>query len=272
MVQALAASGQTVVICCAVDNMGLTIDLTELDGAAFILKRKNGGYDFAVWAATLARMPQLWFAKRLLFVNDSILGPLDGFQRTMERVRSSDADFLALTESFEIRHHTQSYFFALQNKAMDTPEVRMFWQQVHVEKTKSAVIEKYEAGLLHHLRDVAGLKTEVLFSYNFLFPGIDWSVIKSQNPTLYLWEHLINSGFPFVKVELLHVNPGKLNIAHWPPIVTLHGGDVDIFYKHLAKIRETRGRPRSRFSRMTPSAALLRGLMRVRRLVMHLLH
>ncbi len=265
MVGALAASGQTVVVCCAVENLGLRVDLEGLDGAAFIVKRKNGGYDFAVWAAILAKMPELWSAKRLLFVNDSILGPLDGFDSTLERLRASDADFLALTESFEIRHHTQSYFFVLQNKGMSSAEVRTFWRQVRVEKTKSAVIEKYEVGLLQLMRDVAGLKTEVLFSYDFLFPGTDWSAVKMQNPTLYLWEHLINSGFPFVKAELLHANPHNFNIAHWQPLVALHGGDVSIFQKHLAMMRETRGLPRPKPSRWITGTALLRGLMRAGR-------
>ena len=241
MVAALAASGQTVVVCCAVDDLGFSIDLAGLDGAAIIVKQKNGGYDFAVWAAILAKMPELWSAKRLFFVNDSILGPLDGLDRTLERLRASNADFLALTESFEHRHHTQSYFFVLQNKAMSSAVVRTFWRQVRVEQTKLAVIKKYELGLLNHMRDVAGLEVEVLFSYDFLFPGTDWSAIKIQNPTHNLWEHLISSGFPFVKAELLFVNPLGINIAHWPPIVALRGGDVQMFKTHLAKMRETRG-------------------------------
>lgn len=246
MVEALTASGLTVVVCCAVKDMSLRIDLAGLDGAALIVKRKNGGYDFAVWAAILAEMPELWSAERLFFVNDSILGPLDGFDKVLGRIRNSDAAFLALTESFEIRHHSQSYFFVLQKEAMRSPEVRSFWRGVQVEKTKMEVIEKYEVSLLHYVSDVAGLKTEVLFSYDLLFPGVDWSKIKFLNPTHSLWEHLLRFGFPFVKAELLHANPLGLNIVHWQPVIALCGGNVDLFNMHLVRMTETRGSPARR--------------------------
>ncbi|NBE08651.1 rhamnan synthesis F family protein [Paragemmobacter ruber] len=244
LVKALVASGLSVVVCCAVNDMNVTIDLTGLDGAAHILKRENGGYDFAVWAAALARMPDLWSAKRLFFVNDSILGPLSGFDRTLERIRASDADFLALTESFEYRHHVQSYFFVLQNDGMSSEQVRTFWSEVKAEQTKIDVIQKYEIRLLEQMRETAHLKTEVLFSYDFLFPQMDWSSLKGKNPTLHLWEQLVTSGFPFVKVELINANPHNFDIAHWPRLVKRYGGDVEIFNQHIVMIRKTRGLPR----------------------------
>lgn len=243
MIRSLLAAGQSVVVCCAVDDLAVRLDLSELDGAALIVKRRNGGYDFAVWAAVLAAMPALWSARRLFFVNDSILGPLEGFARTLQRIRRSDADFLALTESFEISHHSQSYFFVLQNRGLSSAAMRGFWRKVKVERTKTVVIEKYEVDLLRHARDVAGLATEILFSYQHLFPDIDCRAISAMNPTHYLWEHLLNSGFPFVKAELLFMNPLDLNIAHWPQIVALHGGDVDLFRKHIAMMERTRGSP-----------------------------
>lgn len=252
LVQALAASGLAVVVCCAVNDMSASIDLDGLEDAALVLKRKNGGYDFAVWAAVLARMPELWSSKRLVFVNDSILGPLAGLDQTLQRIRASDADFLALTESYDIRHHSQSYFFVLQNRALSNVQIRSFWRDVRVEKTKQAVIEKYEVGMLSHVREIAGLKAEILFSYDFMFPGIDWSAIRLQNPTHHLWEHLVSVGFPFVKAELLHTNPIDINIDHWPQIVALRGGDVDLFRAHLTMMDDTRGFPAEhmRFGKM----------------------
>lgn len=261
LVRALVASGLVVVVCCAVSDMDVTIDLTGLDGAALVLKRENGGYDFAVWAATLARMPELWSAKRLFFVNDSVLGPLAGFDRTLERIRASDAGFLALTESFEVRHHVQSYFFVLQNDGLSSEEVRTFWREVKVEKTKYDVIQKYEVSMLERMRDAAGLKTEALFSYDFLFPETDWSSLKGTNPTLDLWENLVRSGFPFVKVSLLY-NPRKFEIAHWPLLIAQHGGDVDMFRRHLSRVRETRGFFARHSPRWLLGTNLLRGVIR----------
>ncbi|MCX7287996.1 MAG: methyltransferase domain-containing protein [Rhodobacterales bacterium] len=243
LVQALAASGLTVAVCCVVEDMGLSIELAGLDGAAFIAKRKNGGYDFAVWAAILAEMPEVWRAERLFFVNDSILGPLTGFDQMLERIRASGASFLALSESYHPVHHSQSYFFVLQKGGLSSSEVRNFWRRVRVEKTKIEVIEKYECGLLPYARDVAGLETEILFSYERLFPGTDLNAVRLQNPTHHAWEKLVRSGFPFIKAELLHSNPLALDINHWESIVAGHDGDVDLFKKHLIRMTETRGAP-----------------------------
>lgn len=246
MVRALAGAGLTVVVCCAVIDLDGPIDLDGLDSAAWVVKRRNGGYDFAAWAAILDAMPELWSAKRLFFVNDSILGPLTGFDKVIERIRTSSADFVALTESHQIRHHSQTYFFVLQNRGLLSGDLRSFWRKVRVEKTKMAVIQQYEVSLLSHVRDVAALKAEVLFSYDSLFPGIDWTPLKPLNPTHHLWEHLVNAGFPFVKAELLHTNPLDINIAHWQQIVALRGGDVGTLRAHLDKMTQTRGAPRWR--------------------------
>jgi len=248
MIQALAASGLTVLVCCAVNDMQLSTDHTGLDGAAAVLKRRNGGYDFAVWAAVLAEMPEIWTAKRVVFINDSILGPLQGLDDLVGRIRASTADFVALTESYDIQHHSQSYFFVLQKDALSAFEIRNFWRRVRVEDTKIDVIRKYEVSLLQYVRDVARLDAEILFSFEFLFPEVDSAPLHKLNPTHHLWEHLVHCGFPFVKAELLNENPLGLNIAHWQPLVALHGGDVDMFKAHLAKMKETRGKPVQRRS------------------------
>lgn len=246
LVKALVDAGLTVVVCCAVNKMETSIDIEGLNDAAAILKRKNGGYDFAVWAAALAEMPSVWSAARLFFVNDSILGPMHGFDQMMDRIRNSTADFLALTESYQIEHHSQSYFFVFQNKGLLSPEVRSFWRNVRVEKYKDDVIKKYEVALLGHVRNVARLEADVLFSHKVLFPDVDIEPIRRLNPTHHLWEHLIHFGFPFVKAELLHANPLRLNIDHWEPLIALHGGDVSLIKDHLRKIKSTRSDARFR--------------------------
>ena len=118
--------------------------------------RKNGGFDFAVWAAALADRPDIWNASRIYFVNDSILGPLRGFQDVLTRIRSSDADFVALTDSFDSKHHVQSYFFVLQGQALSNWVVRKFWRQVRVLAMKDSVISAYELTQLAEMRDAAG--------------------------------------------------------------------------------------------------------------------
>ena len=233
LLDALSDEGIDCYLCLAVNDTATEVDLTGLDRAKAIMCRKNGGFDFAVWAAALADRPDIWNASRIYFVNDSILGPLRGFQDVLTRIRSSDADFVALTDSFDSKHHVQSYFFVLQGQALSNWVVRKFWRQVRVLAMKDSVISAYELTQLAEMRDAAGLKVEVLFSLEKLFPGVDLTDLAPINPTHQLWEHLLHSGFPFVKAELLCTNPLGLPIHHWPAMVELYGGDLGVFRAHL---------------------------------------
>ena len=87
----------------------------------------------------------------------------------MSCLRDSKADFVALTESYEIKHHTQSFFFAFQNSALTNPAVRQFWKNVRVERDKTEVIQNYEIVLLNQVCRANNLGVEILFSFKMLF-------------------------------------------------------------------------------------------------------
>jgi hypothetical protein len=171
----------------------------ELDRIDGIVVRANHGWDFAAWATGLAVFPDLWKARTLILANDSVYGPIsrDAFQAVVRRVRSSEVDVLALTDSHEWQHHVQSYFIALTRSALTSPAVRQFWSEVRSVQDKWDVILTYEVPLLKHLQahDV---------SYEVLFPterdGVQAPLL---NPTVFDWRDLVDRGFPFLKVELI---------------------------------------------------------------------
>lgn len=171
LIEAFSRENFDCVVCYVVPNIDIHIDLDGVRESHGVIVRLNGGYDFAAWAAALERVPGLWAARRIVFINDSIIGPGSTFPAMIEKIRHSSADFLALVDSNEPLHHAQSFFFVLQNEALQSLAVKLFWSSVRSFEDKQAVIDSYELKMLAYLRKVAGLRIEVLYSLESLFPG-----------------------------------------------------------------------------------------------------
>ena len=241
----LNKTGLRVILCVATEGVQ-TVSEKGLDAAAAIFTRQNAGFDFASWAATLSALPELMNAKSLIFTNDSVLGPMGDFEQLIQRINDSSRDFVALTDSQQIKHHTQSYFFALQRNALQHHRVQGFWRNLQSLKKKDDVILHYELGLLN-LIESAGLSVEVIFPVNGLVQNLESTDSRRKlsriNPTHQLWRELIEQDFPFIKVQLLAENPYRLDISLWAKLVNDHDTDhilVELAKEHLQYLSQTR--------------------------------
>ena len=202
----LVAEQFSVVLVIATDGIKQVLP-PELEAVDGILVRTAHGRDFAAWAAGLAIFPDLWHARTLILANDSVYGPIDGnaFKSVVQRVRSSEASVVALTDSYYNRHHLQSYFIALKKSGLTTPALRQFWAGVRSTDVRNSddkwdmVISKYELPLLGYLcaHDVP---------YEVLFPTVRSGEEGTADPTMAGWRHSVSRGFPFLKVKLLRTN------------------------------------------------------------------
>jgi lipopolysaccharide biosynthesis protein len=167
--------------------------LARLSGCVI---RQNLGLDFAAWAHAHAAFAQWLEPKLVLLVNDSIIGPLDepAFRVLLERVRTSTADMIGLTENFNPRYHLQSFFLAFGPRAL-VPLVSVFEGLVNLP-TKDLVIAIYETRLTEHLIRL-GLRCEALF------PTMARNVHAPANDTDKRWQALLAAGFPFVKASVV---------------------------------------------------------------------
>lgn len=201
----LQKQGMDVLLCLVTDGDGCP------DGAIFraesffgICHRRNGGYDFAMWAATLKALPSLWTARRLYFVNDSILGPLFDIGDMIARIRASSSDFIALTANHIDVYHAQSYFFVLQGRSLRNEVVRTFWAEMPEYSSKTLTIRNCEQIQLP-LYTAAGLAHDILFKLEDVSSSLSEEKRKRFNPTHNAWRELINAGFPFIKADLIHL-------------------------------------------------------------------
>jgi hypothetical protein len=207
--RALKQQGLTVIVIVASRNSGRPYADAEIvsDG---LISRDNLGYDFASWALGLQILPSIWQADSVLFTNDSIFGPLfqPHFARLMQRIAAAQADYVGLTQSWQVRHHYQSYFFVLKKKALGHRGVRNFWNNLKIVKDRDQAIDRYEVPMLEMIKGL-GLQAEVMF------PLGDRDFEKDINPALHRWRELVHSGFPFIKVQTLRDDISGVDKANW---------------------------------------------------------
>jgi glycosyltransferase involved in cell wall biosynthesis len=188
--------------------------VSRVDG---IFVRQNNGYDFAAWAHVLRLCPELIDADILYLLNDSIFGPTNdaAFKDLLDRIRNSRADFIGLTESFEICWHLQSYFLALKSRALSSVAFRDFIEGIVCYSNKDNVITSYEVRFASIMKN-AGFNCEALFQN-----------IDGRNPTIFHWRHLLEAGFPFLKVSLPDANVSD-DVADWRQVLVAQGYDVSL--------------------------------------------
>jgi lipopolysaccharide biosynthesis protein len=221
------AAGWQVVAVVVTDSPARFAQAATIDFASAILVRQNRGYDFAAWSDAIRRLSsQIATVPMLSIVNDSVFGPLASFDEMLKRVEATDADVIGATDSYEIAHHYQSYLLFFKHRALRSAVFQRFWRKVEIGD-RDFVIHNYETRLLGLMRD-AGLRCACLF------PTPREPMI---NPTLVRWRELIDSGFPYIKVDLLRSNPWQADLSGWEAVLRQGGYDPDMVARHLTPSR-----------------------------------
>ncbi|KWF84151.1 hypothetical protein WL93_20930 [Burkholderia diffusa] len=215
-IAALRRQGIQVTLIVAADAAWFDHDALPLDEVDTLVVRENRGLDFAAWAHVLQLEPELFDTETLYLLNDSLIGPFNdaSFDKLLTRLRSDPADTVGLTESWEHQWHIQSYFLALRRRALASPALQRFFNNVAILPTKDDVIQRYEITLAPTLR-ASGVSCSVLF------PSAN-----RNNRTLFDWKRLIEDGFPFVKVMALRDKIEGVDSNNWSGILKAQGYDV----------------------------------------------
>lgn len=170
--------------------------------------RENVGLDFGAWAHAAQRVPDVEAYRRVVLVNDSIVGPASqaAFASMLSRIRASAADVVGLTESLVARRHLQSFLLAFQHGALAgrggaSAFVRLMGS-VRNLPTKELVIDVYETRVTEMFR-AQGLRCEALF------PALSPDTLGTDD-TIRHWERLMALGFPYVKASVLrNIHPDR---------------------------------------------------------------
>lgn len=203
---------------------------TLADCCDIALTRENIGYDFMSWKTGLQHLEDPAQYDEILFVNDSIYGPLFDLGPLIQRSEHLDTDFWGLTRCYEIQPHIQSFFFAFRKSLLDNGLFSAFWDSVVPLEDKKDIIRRYEIGMTAFLEE-RGARCSSLFDQFTL--GFSERLMAARangvrkgkstfsstlkylrgrvsNPMHLYWRNVIEHGVPFLKVELLRDNPRGL--------------------------------------------------------------
>jgi len=234
-----------------------------------IIVRGNLGYDFGAWREGLEYLKgSLDNLDWLGIANDSVYGPLTPLGPLFARMDFTKADVWGFTDSEQRNWHLQSYFLCFSRRVLRSKAWHQFWRNVHPVKSKSWAISHGELKITGALQK-AGFDCAALFPYRGLVAEVDpvkrianrgaspfirmrlrhmqnvtYAIEKGYalNPTAELWRQLLRQGYPFLKRELLRINPtGVPDSLDWQAeVAATSGADVHLIEEDLR--RSVRGR------------------------------
>lgn len=243
--QDLRRSGFCVVVCLAVNDINAAVGCGWSKNADAVLLRENRGYDFGAWADVLRLLPQLWTVQRLLFANDSVVGPFQPLTKIVARIRDEDAGFFALTDCTLFQYHAQSFFFGWAGRNLSSAPLRAFWNDVENLANKADVIQKYEIPLLGLSEDLPDPSHQILFGIHGIFGPLA-EMLPPFSAAHHSWQALVKSGMPFVKTALLSSAAASLE-----EVCAATGADKAKLQRHIEQKRIDQmqsGVPKARFS------------------------
>nr|WP_225443618.1 rhamnan synthesis F family protein [Lolliginicoccus lacisalsi] len=246
--------GFAVILVNASDRQDESRTCAEVDDLDCLIGRPNEGYDFGSWATGILHCADvLHDLDELILVNDSAFGRIAPLE---PRLSACTAPFVCLTDSYQVSHHGQSYFLRFGREPLESGAVLDFFERYPFTNKKRDVIRNGEIGLstamldggfgihalfpyeqasaqwIEHAPKTVGLIKETyrelgLYGSKTMNRRLDVlaeqveSVLRNvpANPSHLFWRTLISeSGFPFIKRELLLKNP--IGVADLFPMMT----------------------------------------------------
>lgn len=232
----LRGAGLRVLLCPIVQDLDVPLPRMLVDSVDAVLPRLDGGFDFAAWADMLAVFPQVWTANRVYFVNDSIIGPFQSIDPLIEHIRQQNAGFFALSECTNSVYHAQSFFFGWNRVNLSSDALQSFWRGVTVKYSKDRVVLDYEHRIAPLSMELPDPTQDLVFGMKKIF-GASSQHISCVNPTHHAWRHLLASGFPFVKTDLLRDGAGFVDASDWEEECRIHGADIGAMRRHIERSR-----------------------------------
>lgn len=245
------------------------VELRNLCG--LVIRRRNFGYDFGAYRDALREIQSFSNLECLILANDSVYGPFRPLAEVLRRADPQQADVWGINDSYDRCYHLQSYFLVFHRRALAADSLWQFWDRLLYVRSKRFVIRYYEVGLSRAAVS-AGLKLRALCSYRELAassllalrqlplatPGGRENIFHGDflkfiydmleagiplNPSHFFWDRmLLQHGCPFLKRELLTLNPAKIPLVYnWETVVRQIGTyDTNLIITHLQQVLKNR--------------------------------
>jgi lipopolysaccharide biosynthesis protein len=230
-----------------------------------IIWRHNSGYDFGGYKDAIESIGDLSQLHSLIIANDSTYGPFSRLSDLLERADAGGADAYAITDSWELRYHLQSYFMLFHAEVLQNNAFIEFWKNLAYVNNKQYVVRVYEVGLTKLLLN-SRLRCKALFPYDdvarVVVKQLNVVDIASEafkrlpkgeqamyfvlqdslssgapmNGSHFFWDKLLlDMRCPYIKRELLAVNPMRIpGLIYWREhLASVSDYDPEMIREHL---------------------------------------
>jgi hypothetical protein len=225
-VEALASAGFDIVFVSTSPSIE-SADMQRLrESCTYIVSRENRGYDFYSWKTGMSEYPDYQRHAGLLLANDSVFGPLFDIGNLIERLESTGADVVGMTDSLIQTYHLQSYFLYFKRSVVLSQRFTDFFCAIQARSYKETIIRKYEIGISRRIGHEFSLSAlykvdNVLSHVSFDARPPNWT-----NLTVHLWKELIlDFHFPFLKKSI--VKSGSASEAEVARMLAATGSTYD---------------------------------------------
>jgi hypothetical protein len=230
-------------------------ELMKLDSSCSQkIVRENAGYDFMSWKVGLEHIGNLKQFDEVLWVNDSVYGPLYDLGQIVNKMESRDLDFWGMTDSYEYYHHIQSYFLSFSRRIIQSKVFSEFVNDIKVLEEKLDYVKAYELPLFKRLAE-NNFRCDVFCRYSDILKSVkdlpDTRIIKDINPTLFYSKILVEKfKYPFIKKSFLlgkHPRFGLLN--YYEVIKNISSYDTELISENINRFNNIPGNAASGFDK-----------------------
>lgn len=209
-----------------------------------IVLRANIGKDFGGFKdAFHFFQAEIAGAERVFIGNDSLIGPLfssDYFQR----LQDASQGLWGATESFDRSYHLQSSHLLFVGRET-VACAQEFFRRYRFYRNRDNIVKYGEIGLSKwSLRQQFTIKA--FYTMGALAQRKKFDIVQSKkkefwldaNPQHFYFDALLDEGFPFVKRELLSVNPMQLREVYGRVFSRMEdlGQPLDTLFQHFRQI------------------------------------
>lgn len=244
---------------CAVAFITSTDDTGELSKilpyVSDVLIKNDTGRDFGSWALAIRTLKEeLRNYDWVIWMNDSTYFPLFDLTQMFERMENQKLDFWGIVDSYSVKWHIMSWFWAFGRKAVDAGWFDWYLKEYNASYTKWGQIHNYEIRIPEAIK-ASGLNTGVyiaaddvgsfILSEHSHHPRLNSAKRGDFNMAHDFWKEIIvNYRSPALKVELCRDNPLGIDLSEVLQIVRDHTNyDPELIRRHLLRLKKDSSLP-----------------------------
>lgn len=150
-IRALAKCGDIILVMDADPDKSSDKALRGIPNILHAIFQRHGEYDFGSYKRAYDYAASARILKDydwVYFVNDSVFGPLNNLNEILCDLESRDTPFIGISSNSDTAtpEHVQSWFMGLRRDVVTKKFVAQFFKSIKKEKTKKAIVKKYEIG------------------------------------------------------------------------------------------------------------------------------